>query len=304
MDKIKRSLVVITALCMMLVSGCSKSSSSQDDTSSSAAESSSEAVKESGDPRAADSSETQSPKQEGLSDRIKKAAAFFDNEEYEYVCKVNGTGIDATITLVKNKGMYRQTTDYGIGQAYVICDGSNTYCYDTLTKCFIKEVGKIQTEPAGNIITETVKNELQRTSTHINAQDAKTYDAEEYTYTGGTYITVLDFYFDKTSGDLKKYTATYSVEGRDDDVETREIVKMSTKDITALSFKERALREEYADYNSLTQDKREELCKKIMTERKMTDDDLYNAGLTVYDLKNVSYEKFFTAVVGAAAKKA
>ena len=100
-------------------------------------------------------------------------------------------------------------------------------------------MGEINDDPTGNLIVQTVKQSLEPTKTHIDPEESKKYDAEEYTYTAGTYITVLDFYFDKTTGELKKYTVTYSIEGRDNQVETREIEKMSAAPVNVPAFSEK-----------------------------------------------------------------
>ena len=303
MDKLRKTILIFTAALSLFAGACSKSSSSDSDSSSGeSTDSSSQTSSES----TAESSSSQSeskPEEKVMGERIKKAAAFFENPSYEFVCTVKGIGRDAKMTLLKDKGIIRQTTDYGDIKSYVVCTGNTTYRYDDKTKAFSRKVGEINEDPTGNLIVQTVKQSLEPTRTHIDSQEEKKYDAEEYTYTAGTYITVLDFYFDKTTGELKKYTVTYSIEGKDNEVETREIEKMSTVSADVPAFNEKELTDKgYVHFEGFTEQKREEFCRQVMRDNKITNETLYNVGLTTYDLKTVSYIDFASAVIAAGAK--
>ncbi|WP_028506026.1 hypothetical protein [Ruminococcus sp. FC2018] len=303
MDKLRKTILIFTAALSLFAGACSKSSSSDSDSSSGeSTDSSSQTSSES----TAESSSSQSeskPEEKVMGERIKKAAAFFENPSYEFVCTVKGIGRDAKMTLLKDKGIIRQTTDYGDIKSYVVCTGNTTYRYDDKTKAFSRKVGEINEDPTGNLIVQTVKQSLEPTRTHIDPQEEKKYDAEEYTYTAGTYITVLDFYFDKTTGELKKYTVTYSIEGKDNEVETREIEKMSTVSADVPAFNEKELTDKgYVHFEGFTEQKREEFCRQVMRDNKITNETLYNVGLTTYDLKTVSYIDFASAVIAAGAK--
>ena len=303
MDKLRKTILIFTAALSLFAGACSKSSSSDSDSSSGeSTDSSSQTSSES----TAESSSSQSeskPEEKIMGERIKKAAAFFENPSYEFVCTVKGIGRDAKMTLLKDKGIIRQTTDYGDIKSYVVCTGNTTYRYDDKTKAFSRKVGEINEDPTGNLIVQTVKQSLEPTRTHIDSQEEKKYDAEEYTYTAGTYITVLDFYFDKTTGELKKYTVTYSIEGKDNEVETREIEKMSTVSADVPAFNEKELTDKgYVHFEGFTEQKREEFCRQVMRDNKITNETLYNVGLTTYDLKTVSYIDFASAVIAAGAK--
>ena len=303
MDKLRKTILIFTAALSLFAGACSKSSSSDSDSSSgestdSSSQTSSESTAES------NSSQSESkPEEKVMGERIKKAAAFFENPSYEFVCTVKGIGRDAKMTLLKDKGIIRQTTDYGDIKSYVVCTGNTTYRYDDKTKAFSRKVGEINEDPTGNLIVQTVKQSLEPTRTHIDPREEKKYDAEEYTYTAGTYITVLDFYFDKTTGELKKYTVTYSIEGKDNEVETREIEKMSTVSADVPAFNEKELTDKgYVHFEGFTEQKREEFCRQVMRDNKITNETLYNVGLTTYDLKTVSYIDFASAVIAAGAK--
>lgn len=250
-----------------------------------------------------DSSQGDAPVEKEQGDKIKAAAKFFENEKYEYVCKVTGSGTSATITLKKATGEVMQTTDYGFAKSCIYCKGPDTMRYDDVTKAFVMEVGSITTDPTGNNITETVKKNLSPTKTHIDSELEQKYDVEEYTYTAGTYITVLDYYFDKTSGALSKYTITYSVEGKDDETETREILKMSSADVSKIEFSEYQIREKYTDFNALSEAEREKFCKDLLEKYGVKEQDLFDEGLTMFDLKKISYSDFSGFLIGFIARK-
>lgn len=298
MNLYKKTLILLAALVFAFTAGCSKKNDS------SAQDQSSDAVSSQSDSSQDDSStQSQAPVKVDQGDKIKAAAGFFENEKYEYICKVTGSGADAVVTLAKNNGVCKQTTDYGFTKSVIYCKGADTFRYDGITKAFVKEIGKITTDPTGNLITETVKKELPPTSTHINAEDAKKYDAEEYTYTGGTYITILDFYFDKKTGMLSKYTVTSSVEGKDDEVETRQVLRMTSKDTADIDFSEIELRNDYTDFSALSETDREQFCKKLFERRGVKEEDLYEAGLTMFDLKKISYDDLSAFMIGFTAKQ-
>ena len=299
MSMIKRSLILLAAVVCLLSAGCAKNKSSSG--SESAADTSSSQVQDSSSGE--DSSSDPQAEQTQQGDKIKAAAKFFENEKYEYVCKVTGPYASAKISLAKNFGECMQVTDYGFCKSVIYCKGADTIRYDDLTKAFVNEVGNITTDPTGNNITETVKKNLPPTKTHIDEKDAQKYDAEEYTYTAGTYITVLDYYFDKQSGALAKYTVTYSVEGKDDEKETREIVKMSSSEVSAIDFSENQLRENYTDFNALSEAEREKFCKELLEKNGVKEEDLFQEGLTMFDLKKISYSDFSGFLIGFAARK-
>ena len=298
MSLIKRSLILLAAVICLLSAGCSnKNSSSQSDessqTESSQADSSSESKSDSSDSEPA-------PAQQG--DKIKAAAKFFENGSYEFSEKVSGQGADATVTMIKNEGLVCQTTDYGFGKSVIYCKGADTYRFDDVTKALEKKVGTITTDPTGNIITEVVRKELPPTKTHINAKDAEKYDCEEYTYTGGTYITVADFYFDKSTGMLAKYTLTYSVEGKDDEVQTRQVLRMRTGETIEDPYTEYDIRKDYTDFTALTDEEREKFCKELMKKYGVKDEELFAAGLSTHDFKSIKYEDLCAFFIGYAAE--
>ena len=299
MSLIKRSLILLAAVICLLSAGCAdKNSSSQGEESSSQTESSQ--TEDSSGSESSSSDSEPAPAKQG--DKIKAAAKFFENRSYEFSEKVSGQGADATVTLIKNEGLVCQTTDYGFGKSVIYCKGADTYYFDDVTKAFEKKVGTITTDPTGNIITEVVRKELPPTKTHMNFKDLEKYDCEEYTYTGGTYITVMDFYFDKTTGMLAKYTLTFSVEGKDDEVQTRQVLRMRSGEAIADPHDEIYIRKSYTDFPALSETEREEFCKALLKKYGVKDEELYAAGLSTFDLKTIKYDDLSTFFIGYAAE--
>ena len=299
MSLIKRSLILLAAVVCLLSAGCSNKNSSSQSDESSQTESSQAENSSSSESDSSDSSEPAPVKQ---GEKIKAAAKFFENSSYEFSEKVSGQGADATVTMIKNEGLVCQTTDYGFGKSVIYCKGADTYRFDDVTKALEKKVGTITTDPTGNIITEVVRKELPPTKTHINAKDAEKYDCEEYTYTGGTYITVADFYFDKSTGMLAKYTLTYSVEGKDDEVQTREVLRMRTGEAITDPHDEINIRKNYTDFPALSEEERDTFCKALMAKYGVKDEELFAAGLSTHDFKTIKYEDLSAFFIGYAAE--
>lgn len=299
MSLIKRSLILLAAVVCLLSAGCSNKNSSSQSDESSQTESSQAENSSSSESDSSDSSEPAPVKQ---GEKIKAAAKFFENSSYEFSEKVSGQGADATVTMIKNEGLVCQTTDYGFGKSVIYCKGADTYYFDDVTKALEKKVGTITTDPTGNIITEVVRKELPPTKTHMNFKDLEKYDCEEYTYTGGTYITVMDFYFDMTTGMLAKYTLTYSVEGKDDEVQTRQVLRMRTGETIEDPYTEYDIRKDYTDFTALTDEEREKFCKELMKKYGVKDEELFAAGLSTYDFKTIKYDDLSAFFIGYVAE--
>ncbi len=298
MSFFRRTAILLAALVFTFAAGCSKNNSSSQTDDSSVSESS---VTE--DSSAQDESSEREPVQTEPGEKLKAAAKFFESDKYEFVCKVSGIGADAVLSIVKTPGMYSQITDYGFGKAYVYCNGAETYRYDDITKSYVYEIGKITTDPNGNTISETVNKKLPQTKTHINSDYAEKYDVEEYTYTASSYITVLDFYFDKQKGTLSKYTVNYSVEGKDDETEVRDVTKMETSNVSKVEFNSYKIKADYTDFKALTETKRDEFCRATLEKVGAKEEDLLEAGITMFDLKKISYDDFSAFIIGFTAKK-
>ncbi len=145
---------------------------------------------------------------------IKKTAAIFDGD---YTLKTTCTEADGSkqevVRAKKGGNIYlKVTSDIGTS-GFIYVDGAG-YDYDNVTGVYHKS----DVTELDGVLESIVKQNLPRTYGHINSDEADDFDIEEYTYTGDTYITAIDLYFDKSDGSLKKYTQTFTIEGSDDTV--------------------------------------------------------------------------------------
>lgn len=160
---------------------------------------------------------------------ITKTAAIFDGD---YTLKTTCTEADGSkqevVRAKKGGNIYlKVTSDIGTS-GFIYVDGAG-YDYDNVTGVYHKS----DVTELDGVLESIVKQNLPRTYGHINSDEADNFDIEEYTYTGDTYITAIDLYFDKSDGSLKKYTQTFTIEGSDDTVSEYTVDELSGKLTTA-----------------------------------------------------------------------
>lgn len=284
--------VCACVLCLSVV-GCSNkdSSSSKNENTSSVAEKSdkndktdSKADDSNGDNSNADDSSANVNEQGEL---ITNAAKFFDNPSYTLKTKLttsDGSVVDITKAVSGDNIYQLQKTPLGTS-GFIRVDGQS---YDFDNVCGIYR--KTDTTEIDGIVESVVKQNLPRTYGHISPEDEEKYNVEEYTYTGDTFITVVDFFFDKDSGDLKSYTATYSVEGSDDTTESWEVVEMTAAADDTLFNAETATK--LMDFDGMTEDQRLGYCQGVCGTAGVSTDEMYEFGIDTDKLKTISYDDF------------
>lgn len=109
-----------------------------------------------------------------------------------------------------------------LGENGFISVGGESYDYDLLCGVYRKS----RKEMPLSLVQYAVEQELPQSASRIDEDLAEVYAAEEYTFVGDTYITVLDFYFERETGLPVEYTVTYSVEGQDNVTELREFLEI------------------------------------------------------------------------------
>ena len=282
-------------------SSCNKGGNNESSPESSSQESSSKAENSSSKTESSisdNTSGTDSSQAEVVQgDKIKKAYEYFTGNEYSFKERITDSSGNAKIITETRKGddFYRlQETSQGRNGK--IKSGDESYEFDYECGIFKKSD---DTFPE-NMIKSVVEKKLPQTSTHIDKTNTEKYDVEEYTYTGSTYITVLDFCFDKKSGRLAKYNVTYQVEGKDDETESREFVYMKN------TADEKMLKTDFisklTDFENLKEDERAQYCKMIIDKVGIGADDMINHGMTTDKLKIISYEDF-TDFIYSSKKK-
>lgn len=283
---INRSIVCLALCTVLLCTGCA----SAEGKSSSAAESSSKA--ESSAPVSEASKDTDStpekeiPKEEP-GPLLAKAAELFTGGTYSFECTL--TDSEGNVTEISRQvtpSGYYQLQKNAIGECGSVMADGKSYMFDKVSKMYAED-SVTQLE---STVAEVAGQMLPHTSTHINKLDQQEYDIEEYTYTGETYITVFDFYFSKSDGKLVKYITTYSVEGSDDIVETREFTKLSNQaDSSLVSLSVLA---NLTDFDELTQEECQEEFERICDANEVSDSDMAACGTSRDALGKLSFYEF------------
>lgn len=223
MIRLKITAALCAALIAVTCTACSNSSSDKDKNNSFKKASSDKAESSDAKDSSADKESSPDSKDSALDNNndtlLGRFCDFLSGESYSFRMKY--TDFDGKVTDVYrvcdgNDFYQLQTND--IGESGSIRVGEECYDFDLVCGIYRKS----SNEKLDSIIESILDEGLPQTATHIDEEDAQLYNVEEYTYTGDTYITVMDFCFDKSTGALVKYTSTYSVEGDDDITETRE----------------------------------------------------------------------------------
>lgn len=261
------ALAALTALCM---SGCSGSDSSS--------------VKDENSNVTSTDVQSSAPvSSEALGEKLKSVADIYDSGSYTLECTLTGTDIDGAVKIkrvVSGDDCYQLQTERLGSHGYVTV-GGRSYDFDYV--CGMYRAAEL--EPELNIIDKIRQLGLSPTVSRITDGE---YDTEQYTYTGETYITVMDFFFDKADGHLVKYVTTYTVEGRDDIVETR------TVDLLERGADESLLNAYFADdlveFDALSEEEKLGFCRGLCASWGITAEELFDMGISSTDLKTVDYE--------------
>lgn len=221
---------------------------------------------------------------------ITKTAAIFDGD---YTLKTTCTEADGSkqevVRAKKGGNIYlKVTSDIGTS-GFIYVDGAG-YDYDNVTGVYHKS----DVTELDGVLESIVKQNLPRTYGHINSDEADDFDIEEYTYTGDTYITAIDLYFDKSDGSLKKYTQTFTIEGSDDTVSEYTVDELSGDADDSLFDVSQAT--SLVDFDSMSEDQRLGYCQGIFNKAGVTTDDLSAGGYQTDDLKTISYDSFVSLV--------
>lgn len=223
MIRLKITAALCAALIAVTCTACSNSGSDKDKNNSFKKASSDKAESSDAKDSSADKESSPNSKDSALDNNndtlLGRFCDFLSSESYSFRMKY--TDFDGKVTDVYrvcdgNDFYQLQTND--IGESGSIRVGEECYDFDLVCGIYRKS----SNEKLDSIIESILDEDLPQTATHIDEEDAQLYNVEEYTYTGDTYITIMDFCFDKSTGALVKYTSTYSVEGDDDITETRE----------------------------------------------------------------------------------
>ena len=271
------SALCAAAVCLCLVS-CKDSSSSE--------ESPAESIVSS------EMSESALPAAESrLGNRLQKVADIYKSGRYTLECTLTGNQIEDEIKIrcvADGERKYILQTERLGSHGSVSINGK---CYDFDNVCGMYR----QTEsfPEVNLIAALERLGVAQSGT-VNAPESDIYDIEQYVYTGGTYMTVMEFCFDKKDGHLVKYTTRYNVEGKDDIVETRVIDKLEqTADSSVFNA---YFTDELVDLSTLSEDGRAGFCRGLCASWGITTEELFEMGISSADLKKIDYDTLFRLI--------
>ncbi|MGN0601375.1 MAG: hypothetical protein ACI4I7_01550 [Oscillospiraceae bacterium] len=282
MINIKKIACLLTALAAIAaVSGCDKKEeSSSVKEESSVVENSSK-----------DDSEESIAEASNVGKYLKKAAEIYQSGNYTLKCTITSTSYDGAIKLtrvVKGDDIY-QLQQEEEGSYGVISVGDNAYDFDNVCGMY----KKAKSIPKNNVVEEVINQNLPVTDGHDSGAH-KGYVTEQYTFTGDTYITNVNFYFDEKTGELKKYTMKYTVEGQDDITETRVIDSISSKvdeSVFRLDFIDKMV-----DFEGMSEEQRLGFCQGICSSKGITTDMMNKLDITVDDFKTIDFDAFFNLV--------
>lgn len=239
---------------------------------------------------------------------IKQAYDLLQNEQYRIkLTYTDASGYETEILRIRDGSNYYELQTNDIGTSGFICVDGTAYDFDNVCGIYRKRNSALPQ----SLIEKVVEQKLPATDTHIDAEDAKIYDVEEYTYTGGTYITVMDFYFDKTTGLPAKYTTNYMVEevnGDEGMSDTRTITEIAygsggemvttdgetqeiDRSVFDLSFISRLV-----DFDVMSPEQKLGYCQAIFVTANVSAEELSGAGMNDEKLKNISYEELTSLV--------
>lgn len=295
--KSKKLLIILAAVLCLNFTACSGKGS---ESSSAADSSSSQSESSEADDKGSSSKAESSSSQVKQGKRIKAAYKKLSNKNYSFKEKITDQNGDVTDVVYTAEGdNFASVNKNKYGESGIVKIDDAVYEYDEVCGVYrILSVSSIS--KTSNFIKAVVENNLPQTNTRINSKDKKKYDVEEYTYAGSTYITVLDFCFDKKSGDIVKYYVTYIVEGKDNAQQTREITDISDKSDSDLISDKKV--KELKNFDEMTEAEKTTLWNDLSDKYNITDEKKTAENMTDEKIKTMGYEEF-TAGVYRCLKK-
>lgn len=231
------------------------------------------------------------PVSEGsLGEKLSRVADIYDSGSYTLECTLTSTAFEGTVKIkraVSGGDIYQLQTEH-LGSHGFVTVGGKSYDFDYVCGMY----RQTETEPELNIIDTIRRLDLKPIQNRSGSSEE--YDTEQYTYTGETYITVMDFYFDKTDGHLVKYVTTYTVEGQDDIIETRTVDRLEKGADESLFNAYFA--DDLVDFSALSEDEKLGFCRGVCASWGITTDELFNMGISSSELKTIDYETLFRLI--------
>jgi len=226
-----------------------------------------------------------------LGDRLRPIAELFARKHYTEECTLTGSEIAEPIKIkriVNGDDIYQLQTEKLGSHGSVTLDGTH-YDFDYVCGMY-RETNSPSVQ---SIIEQIAANGIPMSKSRRSGTD-EGYDIEEYIYTGETYITKMEFYFNKSDGRLVKYVTTYSVEGHDDIVETRTVDRLEGN-IDESVFNAYFV-DELADFENMGEDEKLGFCKGLCGSWNITAEEMSDMGISASNLNNIDYNTLFRLI--------
>ena len=224
---------------------------------------------------------------------LQKVADIYRTKKYTLECTLESTELDSPVKIkrvVSGSDSYQLQTEAAGSHGTVTVNGKS-YDFDRVCGMY-RETDNV---PGLNIVEELERLGIapgaMRDSDREKYSD---YNVEQYTYTGDTYITVMDFCFDKFDGHLIKYVTRYSVEGSDDIIETRTIDRLDTE--ADESVFNAYFADDFVNFDTLSEEERAGFIRGVCASRGITTEELFETGISANDLKTLDYDTLFRLV--------
>lgn len=228
-----------------------------------------------------------------LGDRLRPIAELCAKKHYTLECTLTGTDIADPIRIkrvVNGEDVYQLQTER-LGSHGFVSLGGVGYDFDYVCGMYREARAVLEL----NIIEQIAANGLAVSKYRgLSDEDGKQYDVEEYVYTGGTYITRIDFFFEKADGRLVRYVTTYSVEGQDDIVETRTVERLDGN--VDESLFNAYFADELADFENMSEEQRQGFCQGLCGSYGITPEEMSENGVSLSGLKNIDYNTLFRLI--------
>lgn len=277
---VKRIIPAVCALLMLCGAGCA------DEGSSSQADSSSQTASEGSLPEISES--VYAPSDEA-GEKLKAVYDILSAGSYTFECELTGTDIPEPIDItriVSGSDSY-QLQQEKLGDHGTVSFSGKTYDFDYVCGMYRESTDA----PQPGIIEQIVKGGVPRTEAAVKDSD---YDCEQYTFTGDTFITVIDFFFDKTDGHLVKYNMTYTVEGKDDIVETRTVLRLDNEADTSVFNAYFA--DTLVNFDTMSEPQKQGFCQGLCATWGITADEMFELGVNSNELEKIDYDTLFTLI--------
>ncbi|SDB33730.1 hypothetical protein SAMN02910317_01651 [Ruminococcaceae bacterium FB2012] len=280
---------IIPALCALLVlcgTGCSDGNDSS--SSSSQAEESPESAAVSS---AADSSKAETVPARTVGEKLKAVYDIISSGSYTFEIELTGTNVPETIEItriVSGEDSY-QLQQEKLGNHGTVSFSGKSFDFDYVCGMYRENAEP----PQPGMIEQIVKGNVPRTDAAAVSPENGC-DCEQYTYTGDTFITVIDFFFDKSDGHLVKYTTAYSVEGRDDIIETRTVKKLEKGADTSVFNAYFA--DTLVNFDTMSEPQRQGFCQGLCATWGVTADEMFRLGVSSDSFGKIDYDTLFTLI--------